>query len=85
LKEGFDALLDQIYFNTAGTGGWLPALKQALLVLKPERICFGSDYPFEMARASDYTGSISDVGSLDLPEQQTRDILGENAKRLFNV
>lgn len=85
LKEGFNALLDRIYFNTAGTGGWLPALKQALLVLKPERICFGSDYPFEMARASDYAGFISDVAALDLPEQQTKDIFGENAKQLFNL
>jgi len=85
LKEEFDTLLDRIYFNTAGTGGWLPALKQALLVLKPERICFGSDYPFEMARPSDYKGFVDEVIAVDLLEQQTAEIFGENARRLFNV
>ena len=85
LKEGFDKLLDQIYFNTAGAGGWLPALKQALVVFKPERICFGSDFPFEMARTSDYKRYISDIAAVDLPEQHKRDIFSENAKRLFNV
>jgi predicted TIM-barrel fold metal-dependent hydrolase len=85
LKERFDALLDRIYFNTAGTGGWLPALKQALLVISPERICFGSDYPFELARVADYRGFISDVMSLDVPEHVAAGIFGGNAKRLFNV
>lgn len=53
LKEGFDRLVNRIYFNTAGTGGWMPAFKQALTVIEPDRLCLGSDYRWEMGRPSD--------------------------------
>ena len=85
LEKDFDQLLDRFYFNMAGTGGWITALKQALMVLNPERICFGSDYPWEMARASDLKAYISGVKRLDIPEKDKANILGGNALRLFKV
>lgn len=85
LKEGFDKWLDRIYFNIAGTGGWMPALKQALLVIKPERLCFGSDYPWEMNRPSDLKAYINSIKRLDIPEKDKINILGGNMKRLFEV
>ena len=85
LEKDFDQLLDRFYFNMAGTGGWITALKQALMVLKPERICFGSDYPWEMARASDLKAYINGVKRLDIPEKDKVNILGGNVLRLFKV
>ncbi len=85
LEKDFDQLLDRFYFNMAGTGGWITALKQALMVLKPERICFGSGYPWEMARASDLKAYINGVKRLDIPEKDKANILGGNVLRLFRV
>jgi len=83
LEKDFDKLLDQFYYNMAGTGGSMTALKQALMVLKPERICFGSDYPWEMARPSDLKAYINGVKRLDIPERDKVNILGGNVLRLF--
>lgn len=83
LKKDFDKLLDHFYYNVAGTGGSITALKQALMVLKPERICFGSDYPWEMARPSDLKEYISEIKRLDIPEHDKINILGGNVLRLF--
>jgi predicted TIM-barrel fold metal-dependent hydrolase len=85
LKKDFDQLFDRVYFNMAGTGGWITALKQALMVLKPERICFGSDYPWEMARPSDLKAFINGIKRLDIPEKDKIDMLGGNVMRLFKV
>jgi len=85
LKESFDALFNKIYFNVAGTGGWMPALKQALMVLKPERLCFGSDYPWEMGRASDLKAYINAIERVDLPEEAKKRILGGNMLELFKM
>lgn len=85
LSEGFDKLFDRFYFNMAGTGGWITALKQALMVIKPERICFGSDYPWEMARPFDLKAYINGVKRLDITEKAKGSILGGNVLRLFKV
>lgn len=85
LAKDFDKLLDRFYFNMAGTGGWMTALKQALMVLKPERICFGTDYPWEMARSSDLKAYVNGIKRLDIPEKDKVNILGGNVLRLFNV
>ncbi|MCJ7593335.1 MAG: amidohydrolase [Desulfobacterales bacterium] len=85
LKKDFNKLLDQMYYGTAGTGGWLPAIKQALLVLKPDRLCFASDYPFEMGRPSDYKAYINSIKRLDIPAEDKVKILGGNIKRLFKT
>ena len=85
LKKGFNKLLDQIYFNTAGTGGWMPALRQALLVIKPGRLCFGSDYPWEMGRPSDLKCYISAIKRMSIPDKDKASILGGNMLKLFKV
>jgi len=85
LEKDFDKLFDRFYFNMAGTGGWITALKQALMVMKPERICFGSDYPWEMARPADLKSFINGVKRLDIPEKDKINILGGNVLRLFKV
>lgn len=76
---------NEVIFNTAGTGGWIPAFKEALLVLDSERICFGLDYPWEMGRPSDYKAFINDIKSCDIPEDDKMNILGGNIIRLFKL
>jgi predicted TIM-barrel fold metal-dependent hydrolase len=85
LKKGFNELLDRIYYDMAGTGGWMPAVKQALMVLKPDRLCFATDYPFEMSRPADLKAYIAGIKRLDIPEKDKVNILGGNARRLFKA
>lgn len=85
LKKYFNKLLDQVYFNMAGTGGWMPAVRQALLAIGPERLCFGSDYPFEMSREADLKAYIRGIKQLDIPHKAKAKILGGNIRRLFGV
>jgi len=84
-KRYFDKLLDRIYFDMAGTGGWMSEVKHGLSVIKPERLAFASDYPHEMSRPSDYKAYLEGIKNLDVPENVKRKILGENMKALFKV
>lgn len=83
LKPYFDKLLDRIYFDMAGTGGWMPEVKHALAVLKPDRLCFGSDYPHEMSRVQDARGYIEGIKSLNIAGEDKAKMLGGNILRLF--
>lgn len=85
LREGFWRLFDRIYFNMAGTGGWMPAVKQALMVIKPDRLCFGSDFPHEMSRPKDFKGYLDGIKKVDIEEKDKVKILGGNIKRLFKL
>jgi predicted TIM-barrel fold metal-dependent hydrolase len=85
LKPYFDKLFDRFYFDMAGTGGWMPEVKHALSVIKPERLAFGSDYPHEMSRPADYKAYLDGIKGLDIPEEDKVGILGGNMKVLFNV
>lgn len=85
LKKGFDKLLDRIYFNMAGTGGWMPAVKQALLTIKTGKLCFATDYPFEMSRPADLKAYINGIKRLGIPDRVKRKILGGNVRKLFRI
>jgi predicted TIM-barrel fold metal-dependent hydrolase len=85
MKKGFNKLLDRVYFDMAGTGGWMPAVKQALMVLKPGRLCFATDRPGEMGRPADLKAYIRGIKQLDIPEKDKANILGGNLLRLFKV
>ena len=63
----------------------MPAVKQALLTIKPGKLCFASDYPFEMSRPADMRAYISGIKRLDIPETNKMKILGGNMRKLFKV
>jgi len=84
-KSYFDRLFDRFYFDTAGTGGWLPEVKHALSVIKPERLAFASDYPHEMSRPQDYRAYLDGIKELDIPEEEKAGILGANMRALFKI
>jgi len=85
LDKAFEDLFGQIYFDTAGFGGWMPITEAAVKTIRTDRLCFGTDYPFEILEACDVKGFINDIKLLDIPEQEKRNILGENIKRLFKL
>lgn len=85
LDEDFENLFGKIYFDLAGFGGWMPVTEAAVKTIRRDRLCFGTDYPFEIHEAQDVKSFIDNIKTLEIPEQDKRNILGENIKRLFKV
>jgi len=86
LSKAFDELFDKLHFDMAGAGGgWVPMIKVALLTMRTDRICFGTDYPYDIHNAQDVRSFINDVKQLDIPERDKRLILGENIINLFKI
>lgn len=86
LSEAFDELFDKLHFDMAGAGGgWLPMIEAALPGIRTDRLCFGTDYPFDMHKAEDVRSFIDNIRQLDISESDKRLILGDNIKRLFKM
>ena len=86
LSKAFDELFDKLYFDMAGSGaGWLPMIKSALLTIRTDRTCFGTDYPFDIHNAEDIRAFINTIKQLDIPETDKKLMLGENIKNLFQI
>ena len=81
--ENFARGFDRLYFDLAGFEGGMAALRSALTVIRPERLLFGTDYPYNF----DLDGAavrkyIENVRGLDCSPRQVADILGGTATRL---
>lgn len=85
IDKAFDELFDKIYFDTAGFGGWMPITESATKVIRTDRLCFGTDYPFEIHEAQDIKIFIDNIKKLQLSESEKRNILGENIRSLFKL
>jgi predicted TIM-barrel fold metal-dependent hydrolase len=85
LAEAFEALFGRLYFDTAGFGGWMSITEAASKTIRHDRLCFGTDYPFEIHESRDVKIFVEGIRDLDLPDQEKQNILGENAKRLFKI
>jgi len=85
LDRDFEELFGKVYIDTAGFGGWMPITEAAVKTVRSDRLCFGTDYPFEIHEARDVKSYIDNIKALDISEEDKRNILGENVKRLFRL
>ncbi|MFC1947791.1 amidohydrolase family protein [Chloroflexota bacterium] len=77
---------DKLYFNMAGREIGMAAVKSALTNISPQKLMFGTDWPFNYDRnpagAAQY---IDEIRKLDLTEKDIDDMLGGNAARLLSI
>jgi predicted TIM-barrel fold metal-dependent hydrolase len=85
LTERFEALFQRLYFDTAGTGAWLPAMAAAFNITTPERIMFGSDYPLECKTAANIVESLEMIRQAPCSAAEKSAILGATAGALFGL
>jgi len=85
LTERFEKLFKRLYFDTAGTGAWLPAIAAALNITSPDRIMFGSDYPLECKTAANLTESLEMIRQAPCSAQEKTAMLGKTAGGLFSL
>jgi predicted TIM-barrel fold metal-dependent hydrolase len=85
LDEPFEELWSRFYLDTAGTGGWAPAVEMGARVAGAERVVFGSDYPLESHSGATVGELVEMVRGLPLGAAQREAILGDNARALFGL
>jgi len=85
LAERFEKLFQSLYFDTAGTGSWHPALAAAFSVTSADRIMFGSDFPLECKTAGNITESLEMIRQAPCGDQEKTAMLGQNAAVLFKL
>jgi predicted TIM-barrel fold metal-dependent hydrolase len=85
LTERFEKLFRRLYFDTAGTGAWLPAMTAAFNITTPDRIMFGSDYPLECKTAANLTESLEMIRQAQCSAADKTAMLGKTAAGLFNL
>ena len=64
----------------------MAAVKCALTNISPDKLMFGSDWPFNYDRNPEEAGRyIAEIRKLDLPESDIENMLGGNAARLLGI
>ncbi len=82
----FEDHFNRLYFDMAGYEGGMNAVKCALVAIHPQRLLFGTDYPFNFADVpSAVKEYIQNIRKLDLSQQAIEGILGGNASRLLGI
>jgi predicted TIM-barrel fold metal-dependent hydrolase len=72
-----------MYFDTGGLFGSVPAIRAALAEFPEDRIVFGSDYPPEIRDAESLTRFVTELRSSDLPQSAIEGILHHNGAALL--
>jgi predicted TIM-barrel fold metal-dependent hydrolase len=85
LTQSFEKLFQSLYFDTAGTGAWLPAMAAAFNITTADRIMFGSDYPLECKTAANVTESLEMIRQAACSAAEKSAMLGQTAAGLFNL
>jgi predicted TIM-barrel fold metal-dependent hydrolase len=85
LTERFEKLFQSLYFDTAGTGAWHPAMAAAFNVTTADRIIFGTDYPLECKTAENITESLEMIRQAPCSAHEKISILGKTAAGLFKL
>ena len=85
LWDDFHNRFDKLYFDTAGYGGALETMRAAVDWIRRDRLTFGTDYPFEFRDPKETREYIAGIQSLNISEEDKKNILGRNVLRLFKM
>ena len=85
-KENFRKYFSSIYFDLAGFEGGMNAVECALTTISPQRLLFGTDYPYNFTNdPQGVRNYIESIRNLDLSTLATERILGGNAAELLGI
>lgn len=85
LIEDFEMRLQNMVFNAAGFGGWLPVMRFSFEQLGADHLCFGTDYPYEFGESRYVKGFINGLKDLEVSEGDKKRFFHENLERLFQM
>jgi len=85
LVDHFKSLLKNFYFDTAGSGGWVPIVEFAIKVLGADHLCFGTDYPYDLNDPKYVKKYIDNINKIAVTNEEKDQLFGGNLKPLFNI
>jgi predicted TIM-barrel fold metal-dependent hydrolase len=85
LWDDFHRQFDKLCFDSAGYGGAPEVLQAAVGSIRRDRLTFGTDYPFEYRDPGETREYIASIQSLNISEEDKKNILGQNVLRLFKM
>lgn len=84
--DGFREDFGRLHFDLAGYEGRMGAVRCALTHIRPDRLLFGTDYPYNFATDGRAVARyVADIRGLDLSNRETDGMLGGNAARLLGL
>jgi len=83
--KAFNEMFDKLYFDGAGSGGWPVITEMAFKAARSDRLCFGSDYPYETHEGRDFKRYLDSLDEIGLTKAQQEDFLGNNLAKLLNL
>lgn len=83
LVADFEAKCKNVLFDSAGIGGWSPVIRAAFETLGADHLCFGTDYPYELAQAPYVRKVLSDIDGLAIADVDKRKFLNGNLRKMF--
>jgi predicted TIM-barrel fold metal-dependent hydrolase len=85
LVDDFERRTEGILFDSAGCGGWLPAIRSAFETLGSGHICFGTDYPYELNKPVYTRKILDDICELNVTDEDKKRFLSGNLKSFFRL
>jgi predicted TIM-barrel fold metal-dependent hydrolase len=85
MYQDLEARMANCLFDSAGYGGWLPAIKAGLETLGAGHVCFGSDYPYELNEPEATARVLAQVGELPFSEAEKTSYFSGNVARFFKL
>ena len=81
----FDELWSMLYFDTAGTGAWAPAVEFTASVVGADHMVFGTDFPLEAHSPETMRELVEMLSHLDLPEESPGRHCARSAQSLLGA
>jgi predicted TIM-barrel fold metal-dependent hydrolase len=86
IKKPFRYYFDKLYFDLAGAGGGMNAVRCALTTINPRNLVFGTDYPQDFfENPKDIKKYIEKIKKLEIDDESKALILGGTASRLLQL
>lgn len=85
LVDDFEKRTQNMLYDSAGCGGWLPVIEAAYKTLGADHVCFGSDYPYELKKPLVTRKVVEDIWKLDLTDTDKEKFLSANLKKFFRM
>ncbi len=85
ISKPFKYYWDKLYFNMAGRELGLGSIQCALTNISPDRLLFGSDWPFNYENPALVKQYAEEIKKMALPKGAAAGMLGGNAARLLKI
>jgi predicted TIM-barrel fold metal-dependent hydrolase len=84
LVEDFERRFDNVLLDSAGYGGWVPVMESAFRTVGPDHLCYATDFPYELNRASHARRFVTDVEGFAISAEDKKKFFSENVRKFFS-